>query len=39
MIVVEILMFCFGVPVALIVVGIGWLWLGKKLACWIFTGG
>jgi hypothetical protein len=38
MILVQILAVCFVVPVVLIVVGVAWLWLGKKMVWWIFGG-
>lgn len=39
MIAVNLLLFAFGIPVALIAVGIVWLWLGKKLVGYVFCGG
>jgi hypothetical protein len=39
MIVVQFVLVFFVIPIALILIGIGWLWCGKKAVCWIFTGG
>jgi hypothetical protein len=37
MILVRFLLFCFGVPIVLLVVAVAWLWFGKKLFCWVFS--
>jgi len=35
MILIELLAFCIGAPVALIAIGGVWLWIGKNTVCWI----
>ena len=36
MILVQIVLLLFGVPIALILVGVAWLWFGRKLFSMIF---
>ena len=38
MILVQIVLFLFGVPIVLILIGVAWLWAGRKLLCMIFQG-
>lgn len=38
MMLVQIVFLLFGIPVALILIGVGWLWCGRKLLCIIFAG-
>jgi hypothetical protein len=35
----TLLLVCFGLPVLLMLFGAGWLWLGLKFVCYVFTGG
>lgn len=35
---IGIVLFCFVAPVLLIVVGLGWLWLGQKILGSLFGG-
>lgn len=37
--IMSLVLACFGFPVALILVGVCWLWLGLKFVCYVFIGG
>jgi hypothetical protein len=39
MIFIRLVLFCFGLPVALIAIGVIWLWLGNKIVGYVFFGG
>lgn len=38
MILVQIFLLLFGVPIILILLGVVWMWLGQKIFCVIFQG-
>ncbi|AIY39898.1 hypothetical protein LT85_0738 [Collimonas arenae] len=39
MIFIRLLLFCFGVPIGVLVIGVLWLWGGTKLFGFVFAGG
>ena len=39
MILIRLVLLCFGLPVALITIGVIWLWLGNKIVGCVFFGG
>jgi hypothetical protein len=39
MIFIRLVLLCFGLPVALITIGVLWLWLGNRIVSYVFFGG